>query len=300
MKRFLITFSALIFLLAISGNFPAQIVENDLEQNVGRRFDGFLGVKLKPEVRLIIAEIEWKTVNKFYADFVRQGDFILGSSYISEDGVPTVLIDYKLENGDRKKLEAIITHELLHLRLTANGYPAFIFSESVNTAKGRAIDTEQSNINDLRSLIEHQIFKADMQKFDLYKYIHLAGDTANSARKNKSREDGQADAINYARAILEYPHIKDVEEVEKIYAANKWSRSLREGKAIADLISASNPRTAKDSETVFLKCIEILYPFPNSAYTFKLMPDPTIKTFKRMIVSISKRTIPQRKSSKRS
>ena len=33
---------------------------------------------------------------------------MLGASFISEDGVPVVYVDYKLEYGDDKKLEAVI------------------------------------------------------------------------------------------------------------------------------------------------------------------------------------------------
>lgn len=307
--KILSKFLAVIILLTISTNVFAQIIENTPDENIsdkntsaeqnGRISKSFLGVKLHPEVQLIVKEIERKTGNKIYADFVRQQGFILASSYISEDGTAYVLVDYKLENGDAKKLEAVITHELLHLRLTANGYPAFIFSDSVNTAKGRAIDTEQDNINDLRSLIEHRIFKAEMEKFGLYKHVNLAGDTAADARRNKGKQDGQTESINYARAILEYQNAADIEEVRKIYAANKWTRALSDGKAIAAIIAASNPKTAKDSETVFLKCLAVLYPLPNSQYYFKLTPDPEIKSFKRMIVSVSRRAATRRSGTKR-
>ena len=300
MKRLLFNFLAINFLFAVSINLSAQIIENTPGENNGRKEDGgqisksFLGIKLQPEVQSIVREIERKTGNKIYADFVRQEGFLLASSYISEEGTAYVLVDYKLENGNAKRLESVITHELLHLRLTANGYPAFIFSDGVNTAKGRAIDTEQDNINDLRNLIEHRIFKAEMEKFDLYKHVDLAGDTAAQARKNKGRQDGQTDSINYARAILEYQNAADVEDVRRIYAANKWTRALSDGKAIAAIISASNPTTAKDSETVFLKCLAVLYPLPDSQYYFKLTPDPEIKSFKRMTVSISRRAATRR------
>lgn len=96
---------------------------------------------------------------------------------------------------------------MLHLRLRVNNYPTFIFSPAIKTAKGRAIEVEQSNINDLKSIIEHKVFKTDMQKFGLYKFINLAGDTAERAKKQKGQADGQDDVINYARAILEYQNL---------------------------------------------------------------------------------------------
>ncbi len=73
--------------------------------------DEFLGIKLRPEVRAMVKEIEKKTGEEVYAEFVAQKDFLLGSSFITEEGVPVVLIDFSLEDNP-KKLEAIIAHEL--------------------------------------------------------------------------------------------------------------------------------------------------------------------------------------------
>lgn len=292
----ILIFAAHILLPALSGGAFAQAVRNTSDERYEKSSNDFLGVKLRPEVQEMVKEIERKTGSKIYARFGELEAFMLGASFISEDdGTAVVYVDYRLEDGDRKKLEAVIAHELLHLRLTADGFPAFIFSESINMSKGRAIDTEQSNVNDLRSMIEHRIFKAEMEKFDLHGYVDLAGDAASGARNRKGQEDGQADSINYARAILEYQNADDVEEVRKIFAANGWIRALRDGKAIANIIAASDPKTAKDSKTVFLKCLAVLYPLPKSQYYFKLTPDPAVKTFKRMIVSIAKRSAARRR-----
>jgi hypothetical protein len=261
-----------------------------LSVNIFAQTDEFFGIKIRPEIRTIIKEIEQKSGEEIYIEFIRQKDYMFGSSFISEDGVPVVLIDYSLED-DEKKLEAVVVHELLHLRLRVNGYPTFLFSPSVNTAKGRAIDTEQGNINDLKDLIEHRVFKPELEKFGLNKFLNLAGDTADGARKNKGKADGQSDAINYARAILEYPIPKDIEEVRKIYAENKWTTALQTGKAIADIIIQSNPQTAKDAETVFLKCLLQLYPPPHPRYTFKLTLAANKTFYRRMIVSTATQTV---------
>lgn len=250
--------------------------------------DFFLGIKLRPEVRAIASEIEGKTGKRIYAEFVEQKNFFLGSSYISENGLAIIQVDSELED-DSQKLEAVIAHELLHLRLRVNDYPVFLFSPTIKTAKGLAQDVEQSNVNDLTSMIEHRIFKSDLEKFGLYKFIDLAGDTAREAKRNKGKEDGQADSINYARAILEYKTQKDVENVKKIYEENGWTRSLREGKAIADAISQSNLQTPKDVETVFLKCVLILYVPPKSSFTLKLAPDAQVKAYRQMIINTQRK-----------
>ena len=243
-KRFKLIF---LFLL-LSSNIYSQTVDS-------------LGIKLRPEIRAIVKEIETKSGEEIYAEFIRQKEYMLASSFISEDGVPVILVDFSLED-DPKKLEAVIAHELLHLRLRVNNFPTFVFSPTIQTAKGRAIDVEQSNINDVKDLIEHRIFKAEMEKLGLYKIVNLAGDAAAGARREKGKADGQDDVINYARAILEYHNPADIEELRKIYIANGWNNSIKTGKEIADIISISKPQTPKDAETVFLKCILKLYPSP--------------------------------------
>lgn len=269
--------TVILFILLLAGNVFAQ--SKDL----------FLGIKLRPEVQAIVSEIEKKTGKKIYAEFTGQKDYFLGSSYVSEKGLAIIQVDAELEDTPQK-LEAVIAHELLHLRLRVNNYPVFLFSPTIKTAKGLAQDVEQPNANDLTSMIEHRIFKSDMEKFGLYKLIDLAGDTAREAKRNKGKEDSQADSINYARAILEYQNPKDIEAVRKVYEANGWTRALREGKQIADIISQSSLQTPKDAENAFLKCVLILYVPPKSSFTLKLTPDPQIKAYRQMIIDTQRKS----------
>ncbi len=153
----MICFAAIAFLLAGSRSVFAQIIEDTPDQNVSQTSEEFLGLELRPEIRDIVKEIERKSGKEIYRLFVDLDEFVLGSSYISEDGLPVVLVSYDLER-EPNKLAAVITHELLHLRLRVNGYPAFLFSDTVKTSKGRAVDTEQDHVNEVLSLIEHQIF----------------------------------------------------------------------------------------------------------------------------------------------
>lgn len=250
--------------------------------------DLFLGIKLRPGVQAIVKEIERKTGGKINASFIEQEDFMLGSSFISDDGEAVIRVDFNLEN-DPRKLEAVIAHELLHLQLRVNDYPVFLFSPEIKTAKGPAQDVEQPNVNDLASMIEHHIFQNEMKKFGLFEKLDLAGDTIRQAGRSKGRADSQADSINYARAVLEYINQKDVEDLKKAYEENGWRRSLESGKEIAGIISQAKIQTPKDSEDIFLKCISILYRPPGSAFTFKLTLDPGLKAYRRMIINTAGR-----------
>ncbi len=250
--------------------------------------DALLGIRLSPDIKAIVKEIETKTGAKIRSEFIKQTDSLLASSYIDDDGSAVVMVDFSVKN-DAKKLEAIIVHELLHLGLRVSNYPTFIFSPSVRMAKGRAIDTEQDNINDLKDLIEHRVFKADMERFGVYKFIDLAGDTAAGARKRTGQMDGQVDAINYVRAILEYQNQSDVNEVKRIYQANGWTRSLQLGQNIAEIISRAGPQTPKDVEAVFLSCLLKMYPTQRGGIAFTLTIDKSNKFFQRLLINTVKR-----------
>jgi hypothetical protein len=241
----------------------------------------FLGLKLRAEVRALADEVEQKTKKKIYAVFDEfENEYILGSSFIDTDGTPYLRVNTGLKSQTRK-LEAVVAHELLHLRLRAGGFPVFLFSPAVKTSRGLAQDVEQSNVNDLTSLIEHRIFKAEMEKLGLNQAINLAGDTERDARRRSGEKDGQADAVNFARAVLEYQNRSDVENLKKIYVKNKWLKSLKTGQEIADLISRSAIDSPETSQKVFRLCIAKLYPAPRP---FKLTPDKTVKAYRQMLI----------------
>jgi hypothetical protein len=232
----------------------------------------------------MVAEIEKKCGKELYAEFTEQEDFMLAQSFVDENRLPVVLVDPQFAR-QTEKLEAVIIHELLHLRLRVNNYAAFLFSPTLKTQRGLAIDTEQGNMNDLRNLIEHRIFKAEMARYGVDKLLDLSGDTARMGRLNKGQEASNAEIINYARAALEYLDAKDVAEVRKVYTENGWTRELKAGQAIADIIASSNIDTPADDEAVFLRCIPKLYPLPSARYAFTIKLDPKNKIFRQMIVS---------------
>ena len=247
-----------------------------------------MGVKIRSEIAAIIEEIEAKCGEDLYAEFTEQEGFMLAQSFVDRNRIPVILVDPRYQDTG-KKLEAIIIHELLHLRLRVNNYPVFLFSPTINTQRGRAIDVEQGNMNDMKNLIDHRIFKAEMERYGLYKHIDLSGDTVRMARRSKGQLGGNAETVNYARAVLEYLDPKDVAEVKQAYAANGWTREISAGQAIADIISTSSIKTPADFEAVLLRCLPKLYPLPSSQYAFTLTLDTKNTIFRRMIINAGRR-----------
>lgn len=242
----------------------------------------FLGIKLRPEVRQIADEIELKTKKKIVAVFDEfENEFTLGSSFIGEDGIAYLRVNPNLQT-QKQKLEAVVAHEFLHLRLRANNYPVFLFSPKVQTMRGLAQDVEQPNVNDLTSFIEHRIFKEEMNKLGLNQLIDLAGDTERAAKQRFGDQDSQVDTINFVRALLEYQNPSDVQRLRQIYVKNKWQISLKKGQEIADLIDKSPLNSPEAVAAVFKLCLAKLYPTPRPA---KLTLDKSVKTYRQYIIS---------------
>ncbi len=245
-----------------------------------------LGVRLGGEASSWLAEIEGRLGVAVRAEFGELDqedvaeDYTLGLSYVTEGGVALVLVDESFR-ADRRKTEAVIGHELLHLRLRARGYPLFLFSPTVQTKKGPAQEVEQSNVNDLVSLIEHQVFRAEMRRAGFDQLIDLTNGLAAARRKGRS-EDGQAEMINYARAALERRDEALVAELTRIYQANGWARSLDGGRRLADIIRASHINSPRGVAPVFLRCMAVLY-----GAHFRVTPDrrfPLAKIYPQMMI----------------
>jgi hypothetical protein len=232
-----------------------------------------LGVALSQEVAGWLDEVERGLGQEVYAEFAEldeasaEDDYTLGESYLTRAGVAVVRVDESFRGRGAAATEAVIGHELLHLRLRARGYPLFLFSPEVMTRRGPAQDVEQSNVNDLVSLIEHRAFAAEMRRAGFEGLIDLTNGLA-AARARRGAEDGQAETLNYARAELEWGDPRLVGELARVHRANGWTRSLADGRRVADIIRGSNLAAPGDVAPVFLRCMSVLY-----GAEFRVEPD---------------------------
>jgi hypothetical protein len=223
-----------------------------------------LGVRLGPEVSSWLEEVERKLGKEVYAEYAEldgataAADYTLGVSYLTGAGVGVVRVDESFRGRDARLTEAVIGHELLHLRLRARAYPLFLFSPEVMTVRGPAEDVEQSNVNDLVSLIEHRIFAGEMRRTGFDGLIDLTNGL-EAARGRRGAPDGQAETLNYARASLEWDDPRLLEELTRVHRANGWTRSLADGRRLADIIRAADINAPGDVAPVFLRCMAVLY-----------------------------------------
>ncbi|MCA1619601.1 MAG: hypothetical protein LC795_09900 [Acidobacteria bacterium] len=243
---------------------PAPGLQRVVEAPAPRHTRALLGVRLSAEVSGWLDEVEAKLGREVYAEFAEldeEGageDYTLGVSYLTGAGVGVVRVDESFRARGAKAAEAVIGHELLHLRLRARGYPLFLFSPEVMTMRGRAVDVEQSNVNDLVSLIEHRVFASEMRRTGFDKLVDLTNGLG-AARRRRGTEDSQAETLNYARAALEWDDARLLEELTRVHRANGWSRSLADGRRLADIIRAANVNAPGDIAPVFLRGMAVLY-----------------------------------------
>src|SRR5215212_1184890 len=272
-------------------SFGRQRVVGDTPPQENR----LLGVRLGAEVSSWLEEVERRLGREVYAEFAEldpedaAGDYTLGTSYLTRAGVGVVRVDESFRAKGERLREAVIGHELLHLRLRARGYPLFLFGPEVKTKRGPAEDAEQPNVNDLVSMIEHRVFAPEMRRTGFDKLIDLTN-YLESARRLRGSEDGQAEVLNYARAALEWDDPPLLEELTKIYRANSWTRSLADGRRLAETIRASNPATPAEVTAVFLRCLPVLY-----GAEFRVEPDtklPLARIYPQMLIRVRR---PQRR-----
>lgn len=263
----------------------AQRVVGDTPQQESR----LLGVRLGPEVLSWLEEVERKLGKEIYAEFAELdpadagGDYTLGVSYITRAGVGVVRVDESFEAKGERLTEAVIGHELLHLRLRARGYPLFLFGPEVKTKQGPAEDVEQPHVNDLVSLIEHRVFAPEMRRTGFDKLIDLTN-YLESARRLRGSEDGQSEVLNYARAALEWDNPRLLEELTKIYQTNRWTRSLADGRRLAEVIRTARLTTPEEVTALFLRCMPILY-----GAEFRVEPDrkfPLSNIYPQMLIHV--------------
>ena len=258
--------AAFCLLASLGGGAPPAALgrQRVVEDPAPRDKRALLGVRLSEEVSVWLDEVEIKLGKAVYAEFAEldeegaADDYTLGVSYLTGAGVGVVRVDESFRGRGAKATEAVIGHELLHLRLRARGYPLFLFSPEVQTMRGRAVDVEQSNVNDLVSLIEHHIFASEMRRTGFDTLIDLTNGL-EAARRRRGTVDSQAETLNYARASLEWGDAKLVEELARVHRANGWARSLADGRRLADIIRSARVAAPGDVAPVFLRCLAVLY-----------------------------------------
>lgn len=225
-----------------------------------------LGVRLRPEVAAWLEEVERKTGREVYAEFAQLGPedesegFVGGENYVTERGTAVLRINVTFQSPSlRRRLEATLAHEILHLRQRARGFPAYAFDLRSSSPRTSAADFERMELaGALMEAVEHRAILPELRRLGLDTEADMVGGVA-WARAQGVSEDHPLHAVYYLRAQGEFADPALVRELEGIYRRNGWARSLQRGARMGEILRASALATPAEMTTVYLRCLTELF-----------------------------------------
>ena len=238
-----------------------------------------LGLKLRPEVAAWLEEVERKLGREVYAEFAQLGPedggegFVGGENYLTERGAAVIRINFSFQTAaNKKRLEATLAHEILHLRQRARGFPAFTLDEAGSAPRVPLGELNEMEITGaLMEAVEHHAILPDLHRLGLDTAADMIGGLAWTRGKGVS-PDHPLYAVYYLRATLEYDDPARLRELEQIYRRNRWARSLERGARMAQIIRSAPLRTPAEMTAVYLRVLTELF---GGLYRFTARPAPS-------------------------
>lgn len=258
-----------------------------------------LGVRLRPELAAWLAEVESRLGREVYAEFAPLGPedggegFVGGENYVTERGAAVLRLNLVFQGeANRRRREATLAHELLHLRQRARGFAAYAFDESRPPARGVPLRelVETGVAGDLMEAIEHKLILPEMRRLGLDTVEDMIG-FLGWARRQRPSPDHPSYAVYYVRASFEYTDPAKLRELEQTYRRNGWARSLARGGAVVRTLRAASVRTPADMTDTYLRCLTELF---GGVYQFaaRVPPPehPRDRVFPTVLLSVRRAT----------
>jgi hypothetical protein len=257
--------AATLFALLLVGGFSVQL--NAQTRAITSRSDSptkreriLLGIKLRPQLVDLLVEVEGlfghKQVQARFERVRESREFVdrVGTTEITKDGTPIIKVDDSIDPKDELRMERIVAHELLHLRLRGRKYPLFSFNGSSKLMNKFNFYLTTAR-HAIRNGIEHWMFAADMRRMGFEPSAELK-------RGFDLLRPGYGDdillALNYFRALLEYDDPRLLAELRSFYLAHQWQKMIEAGEKVAALVLTAKPQTPDDVKTTFLQCLNAL------------------------------------------
>jgi hypothetical protein len=240
----------------------------------GSRDGRLLGIRLRPKVLILLQEVEklyGRVVEAEFADISEssEGGDTAGKAIITDDGRPTIKVDKHVNPKDTNRVEAIIAHELLHLRLRAMRYPVLYFHGETGLMESVGPYLLAAG-NGLRNGIEHWMFIPAMKAmgFASVSEIRIGAEKFGSAAKT-GRGDDVLLALYYYRATIEYENPVQLSELRREYVEGGRSGVVKLGERLAQIVYENNPRTPDEVAKTLLSCLDALF---QKQIVFTLLP----------------------------
>jgi hypothetical protein len=263
MNQFKNVIFMLFVIVFLSGSFSISqtICQGVKQDNIMNKDDcQMFGIKLRPEATVLRGEVE-----KYYGKAVREelvggwASGYWGESEVIGDGTPVIRL-----NSRTGKNEINIVHELWHLKLTAQGFPARKWAPMVGMSQG----INQSLMHDIDSLmldaILHSKFYPEMRKmgYDADAWdrpeIKLMIETSLLDGTHKIEGRKELLPLSYFKFYLESSDRELVSQLGQWYKQNNLSDTLEVSKKLVKIIEVSETDTPEQQVKVYIECLNVL------------------------------------------
>jgi hypothetical protein len=228
--------------------------------------DVMFGIKLRPEAAKIKAEVERYYKSKIVESMERSGTTIFeASSGFDNRGAPKITLF-------REPTEVDIVHELLHLKLLAEGFPVVNFTINFDLDAASVADWLRL-FTYIRDTVEHRIMYARMRKMG---FEPFAADRAGLEQVMQGRRQLftpsdkhflMTSALIYFKVAVEQDNQEFLGRFYNWYVSKGIKENAHIGTYYVGAVKLSKLETPEDVARVLTKCLEPSYP-PNVRYKF--------------------------------
>jgi hypothetical protein len=181
----------------------------------------------------------------------------VADSGVYSDGTPYIELNPVINGRSDARREAVIVHELFHLKMKASGYPIVKFQRDAVSP-----DEYQFLLETVRLVfdpIEHHLFASKILEMGLDPDAEVEA----HFRAIEPRTQAAGFTNYYQRAMTLMRVLLECSEptalrIEKRYGLNGWGSALDAGKEMAALVTSREEYSPDDEVVIYMKCLRRL------------------------------------------
>jgi hypothetical protein len=181
----------------------------------------------------------------------------VGDSGVYSDGTPYIELNPVIYGRSDARREAVIVHELFHLKMKASGYPIVKFQREAVSP-----DDFQFLLETVRLVfdpIEHHLFASKIREMGL----DPDAEVEDHFRAIEPRPEAVGFTNYYQRAMTVMRVLLECSaptalRIQRCYQSNGWSSALDAGKQMAALATSREEYSPDDEVVIYMKCLRRL------------------------------------------
>lgn len=216
------------------------------------------GVKLDRPATMLLAEVEQGFGKKVRPEWLLASDWMNGRAEIDKDGTPVVQLNPNAVQHD------VIVHELYHLRLKLQGYPAIMwsFSRSMDNDTTRATFTSlAAKLNDpiVHSMFYRQAHRNGIDPGRTYKNGIIQQLNDGTIAKLIPMAEDRDIALNFFNVLMEFGEGAVAQKIEALLVKLGKGVSRELGRKLYLTVKRLKPVSPETSITTLVTCLNLLY-----------------------------------------